>query len=156
MSGKKKEFFKHKWKTPGFTLFSSLENNWTDPLRPEPVFPFPQALETFLEKITTEDPQLMKVITIYQQDESLRSLDGPWSGGMLMVAYGGIVRDEVCVMGFIGIFCVFTVQYVFISSPWWPWQFGSYSLLVDCTNPEGNPGWWVIHLFEPVVGHFRS
>lgn len=77
-------------------------------------------------------------------------------GGMLMVAYGGIVRDEVCVMGFIGIFCVFTVQYVFISSPWWPWQFGSYSLLVDCTNPEGNPGWWVIHLFEPVVGHFRS
>lgn len=28
----------------------------------------PKALETFLEKITSEDPQLMKVITIYQQD----------------------------------------------------------------------------------------
>ena len=55
----------------GVPSFSSLENNWKKYTLRLCQNSKPQALETFLEKITSEDPELMKVITIYQQDEFL-------------------------------------------------------------------------------------
>lgn len=51
----------------------SLEKNWKKDTLRLCQNAKPQALETFLEKITSEDPQLMKVITIYQQDEKTTS-----------------------------------------------------------------------------------